>query len=40
MIFGDNEAAYLYQTSLLDTDFIPPNDDLAVFDMSQCLSMA
>ena len=40
MIFGDNEAAYRYQTPLLDTDFIPPTDDLAVLDMSQCLSMA
>ena len=40
MIFGDNEAAYRYRASLLDNDFMPPTNDLAVFDMSQSLSMA
>ncbi len=39
MIFGDNEAAYQYRTPVLDDDPIPPTDDLAIFDMSQCLSM-
>jgi len=40
MIFGDNEAAYRYRIPFLDNDFIPPTNDLAVFDMSQYLSMA
>jgi DNA-binding NtrC family response regulator len=40
MIFGDNEAAYRYRTPLLDNDFRPPTNDLAIFDMSQYLSMA
>ena len=40
MIFGDNEAAYRYRTPLLDNDFIPTPDDLAIFDMSRCLSIA
>ena len=39
MIFGDNEAAYLYRTPLLDNDFMPPANDIAVFDMSHCSSM-
>ena len=38
MIFGDNGAAYQYQIPCLDDDFIPPTDDLAIFDMSQSLS--
>lgn len=40
MIFGDNEVAYRYRTPLEDNDFMPPTNDLAVFDMSQSLSMA
>ena len=39
MIFGDNKAAHQYRTPVLDNDFTPPTDDLAIFDMSQCLSM-
>jgi DNA-binding NtrC family response regulator len=40
MVFGDNEAAYQYRIPLSDNDFILPTNDLAIFDMSQCLSMA
>jgi two-component system response regulator AtoC len=39
MIFGDNKAAYQYRTPILDNDLTPPSDDLAIFDMSPCLSM-
>jgi len=39
MIFGDNEAVYQYRTPVLNDDFIPHTDDLAIFDMSKGLSM-
>jgi two-component system response regulator AtoC len=39
MIFGDNEAAYQYRTPVFNDDYILPTDDLAIFDMSKCLSM-
>jgi len=39
MIFGDNKAVFQYRFPVLDDDFIPPTDNLAIFDMSQGLSM-
>lgn len=39
LIFGDNKAAYQYRVPVLDNDLTPPSDDLAIFDMSPCLSM-
>jgi len=39
MIFGDNKGAYQYRTPVLDNDLTPPSDDLAIFDISSCLSM-
>ena len=38
IIFGDNKAVFQYRFPVLDDDFIPPTDDLAIFDMSQSLS--
>ena len=39
IIFGDNKAVFQYRFPVLDDDFIPPTDNLAIFDMSQGLSM-
>jgi DNA-binding NtrC family response regulator len=39
LIFGDNEEVFQYRTPVFNDDFIPPNDNLAIFDMSNCLSM-
>jgi two-component system response regulator AtoC len=39
LIFGDNEDVFLYRTPVLNDDFIPPTDDLSIFDMSKCLAM-
>ena len=39
LIFGDKEPVFLYRNPVYNDDCIPPNDDLAIFDMSKRLSM-
>jgi DNA-binding NtrC family response regulator len=40
MIFGDTEQAYQYRNPFFDDDFIPSTDNLALFDITQYLSMS